>query len=106
MKSVWSDMKQAKKFWLPLKIFLFSMWVLKFEELYKLTMYFLKKIDCDSVFPAEINTLEQNLPDLCVPLSCSLVYCHLNNLCNKMPYTRVKVPLAFFKECWPKSPSF
>lgn len=105
MKSVWSDMKKAKKFWLTQKIFLFSMWVLKFEELYKLKTCFFK-FDCGSVFPAEINTLEQNLPDLCVPLSGSLVYCHLNNLCNQKPYTRVKVPLAFFKECWPKSPSF
>ena len=33
----------------------------------------------DSIFPAEINTLEQDLPDLRVPLSCSFVYCHLND---------------------------
>lgn len=41
--------------------------------------HILIEFDCDSVFAAEINTLQQDLPDLWVPLGCSFVYCHLND---------------------------
>lgn len=76
VKLVWSGLKKANSFVFSKKFyFLCSCWS---SESFTNCKHIFVEFDYDSIFPAEINTLEQDLPDLWVPLSCCVVYCHLN----------------------------